>query len=334
MASNRERLNKMKEDIANIESQISTLQDTLSKHSSLDSTLHEYINRATTIEETLKSTSDSITQMEQSALSNSESINTSKVESDKIEKKIISSGKEIQGIYDLVFGEQDDTGERTGGLYSEINKQLEEISTTRLEHEKEYKDLHRKVESLLPGATSAGLAKTYSDQKSTYASPERLWSIVAVLAMVGITGFGFISLNEITEVTQPAEALAQVIIRLPLFMGVTWLALYASQNQSKNERLHQEYAHKESMARTLVGYKRMIESLPESPNLILNEFIGNAIRSVDFNPSSTLDKKHENNPPYTETIFDGLSRGVNGIQKGLKKQKEVTPKKKAESKEE
>ena len=62
------------------------------------------------------------------------------------------------------------------------------------------------------------------------------------------------------------------------------------------------------MARSLEGYKREIESLSDEKNLTLNGFMQNAVDSVAFNPSSTLDKNQDTKLPYIEEVKNYLRK--------------------------
>lgn len=310
MASNRDRLNQLKTAIAEVQTSLQSVETALSKYSDLDSSLQQYKENAIAAQASIETVSKSISDVELSVQTDAESVASSKVEAEKIEESINSSAKKIGEVYDSLFGELNPDGKRAGGLYSDIKSRLDEIDTTRSEQDIEYQKLYEKVESLLPGATSAGLAKAYADQKETYAKPELIWSIVTVIAMIGITALGYVTFLDAIEVTKVTEAIALLVIRLPIFVGATWLAIYAGRQQSQSGRLRQEYAHKETMARSLEGYKREIESLPDTDNPVLNKFMQNAVDSVAFNPSSTLDKKHENKPPYIDEVTNHLSKAA------------------------
>lgn len=337
MASNRERINQLKTEIASAQTQLKSVEETLSRYSDLDSSLEQYKERAAATQASIETISKSITEVEQSVQVDAESVSSVKVTAAKLEESIKSTAKNIDDVYNSLFGEKDSEGKRKGGLYADIKRRLEEIDTKRTEQDEDFQKLYEKVESLLPGATSAGLAKAYADQKATYAIPELIWSIVTVFAMVGITGLGYITFLDATEVTNVTEAFALLVIRLPIFVGVTWLAIYAGKQQSQSGRLRQEYAHKETMARSLEGYKREIELLSDTQNPVLNKFMQNAVDSVAFNPSSTLDKKHSSKPPYIDEISETLNGGIEKVTGTVKttlekvKKPEVTTKANAKS---
>ncbi|MDP3725911.1 MAG: hypothetical protein Q8R36_01805, partial [bacterium] len=75
--------------------------------------------------------------------------------------------EEFDSFYIKVFGEEKPDGSIAGGLKSEL-----ENYTTK------YINLFQKIESLLPGATSAGLAKVFEDKVADYAKSEKIWTIL------------------------------------------------------------------------------------------------------------------------------------------------------------
>lgn len=160
-----------------------------------------------------------------------------------------------------------------------------------------------KIEGLLPGATSAGLAKSYHDQKNSYKWPNIIWSAVFTLTMIGMV---YYAIKTVTDSTDIGNAFMNILSRAPFFIPTIWLALFASKQQSQNRRLEQEYAYKESLAKSYDGYKREIENLPESDekNEIMEKLVRTMIDTAGFNPSSTLEKQSHNDKP---PIFGNLS---------------------------
>ena len=65
--------------------------------------------------------------------------------------------------------------------------------------------------------------------------------------------------------------------RLPIYIPILWLALYASKRRSEYQRLQQEYAHKEAIAKSFDKYKKQIEDLdnedPELQKLLMQALI-------------------------------------------------------------
>lgn len=310
MSSNRERINSLTTELGSLKTQLTSIQTIVTKYSNLSEVFQQFETTLNTIKLSVDSIDSDIKETQESVDGNAEAVLLSKDQAEKNLAETEATAKKINAVYDVLFGEMDTANaKRTGGLYADIKSSIKETDERHSAQELAYNELYKKVESLLPGATSAGLAKAYADQKTTYTKPELIWSIVTVTAMLGITILGYITFLDANSVSGVAEAFALLITRLPIFLGVTWLAIYSGKQQSQSGRLRQEYAHKETMARSLEGYKREIEGLTDNnPESVLNKFMSNAVDSVAFNPSITLDKKHENKPPFVQSLINTFGR--------------------------
>ncbi len=92
--------------------------------------------------------------------------------------------------------------------------------------------------------------------------------------------------------------------RLPIVLPVIWLAIFASKRRSEAERLKQEYAHKEALAKSYQSFKLQIEELDgENKEPLLEKLLAVAIDTIATNASNTLDKKHGDNAPLIG-VFD------------------------------
>jgi hypothetical protein len=54
-----------------------------------------------------------------------------------------------------------------------------------------------------------------------------------------------------------------ILNKLPIYLPVVWLAYYSSKRRGEAQRLKQEYAHKESLAKSYMGYKDQLEELDD-----------------------------------------------------------------------
>lgn len=305
--NNRERINVLKQELNLIEDNIDNIKITLSNYSTLETKLINHTAKSEELNKSIQLIHTNVVNNETSIKNIAEEIKRGKINIDSILEKIQTNKSEIDSIYDTVFGIKNSKGVREGGLEDQIKERLDEINKQQKEQQDTYDKLTKKVQDLLPKATSAGLASAYADQKRTYETPEIIWAFVAGVAMIIITIFGYLNFNEAKEFKNVTEALSTLIARLPLFFGVTWLAIYAGKQQSQNKRLQQEYAHKETLARSLEGYKREIENLSgKKSEDIINLFMEKVVEVVAFNPSDTLDKNHENKPPYIKEALEKL----------------------------
>ena len=149
---------------------------------------------------------------------------------------------------------------------STTSKQTQSIIT---KHEADLADLKKKIdalrkttESLLPGATSAGLASAFRDQKSRFDRPQRNWIwafliAVGLLFLAGAVGLpGFWLAGGAKESPSWDNIFRHFVNRLPLVVPLAWIAIYAGRNYMLALRMQEEYAFKEAISASFEGYRR------------------------------------------------------------------------------
>lgn len=268
----------------------------------------KFIGTAKTEISTLKSELDDITELyndfvkkpSTAVLSKAEKLNETFEKVNEYSTEISEIETKIQEFQTKVFGKTAEDKESLKFKLNDLKNQHEELHG---EWEGKFETLSSKIEGLLPGATSAGLAKSYYDQKNSYKWPNIIWSAVFTLTMVGMVYYAIKTVNNSTDI---GNAFMNILSRAPFFIPTIWLALFASKQQSQNRRLEQEYAYKESLAKSYDGYKREIEKLPnsEEKNEIMEKLVRSMVDAAGFNPSSTLEKiSHNDKPPIFGTWF-------------------------------
>jgi len=152
-----------------------------------------------------------------------------------------------------------------------VNKSLD-LQTKVTEYEKslavlagEFSAMKDKVEGLLPGATSVGLASAFANQRKHYALEREKWANIMVL------GLGFLTLTVIViGVYLPSGAdtwgaiLRHFCQRLPYLIAPLWISGYAGHHHKLATRMEEEYAGKETISTSFEGYKREMSVDPES----------------------------------------------------------------------
>lgn len=179
-----------------------------------------------------------------------------------------------------------------------------DLKAKKKEWEERYTTLFNKIEGLLPGASSTGLASAYQEQRKTYNTPYWIWSGVFMVITGGMIAFAIYSLHDANDFL---DACTKIISRLPFFVPAIWLAVFASKQQSQNKRLQEEYIYKETLSKSYEAYKREIEKLPDSEEKtkILEKLLSTMVGMADYNPSQTLQMRHHNDrPPILSNIFN------------------------------
>jgi hypothetical protein len=236
--------------------------------------------------------------------------------------EVKSKLSDFKVFHTVVFGEKNEEGDFEGGLKSEISAREKHLEQFKKQQEVKYKTLNDEIESLLPGATSAGLASAYHDLKVSFDTPIRNYSklfygsisflmLVAFISVTQELGWFYIKFVDVTDLT---KLFSNILYKLPLIIPVLWLTLFASKRRSETLRLQQEYAHKEAIAKSYQNFKTQIDALGQSDPELMKKLLSSAIDAVSKNASDTLDKKHGDKTPVHEGV-DGLISSMEKVKR-------------------
>lgn len=191
--------------------------------------------------------------------------------------------------------------------YDSAIKNFETISNESLEktikkYGDNYESLRTRIEDLLPGATSAGLAAAYAEARNSHLKQIEFWRYVFFGAMATMVCAGIvlhqIGIYTLHQNMTANEILVQLLQIAPVEFPLIWLLLLANKNINQQTRLYEEYLHKWSVARTFDGMSRVAGDVSESEDgspssLLFLEFL----TACTLNPSSTLEKRHSADSP-------------------------------------
>ena len=195
-----------------------------------------------------------------------------------------------------------------------------------------YRALNDEINALLPNATSAGLSSAFYDMKKSFT--RSIWgytalfvSTIFMLVLVGVVSVETVAdgrtfhINDFSKIKSYEEFFVGFLQKLPFYSCLVWLAFFATKRRSECQRLQQEYAHKESLAKSYDKFKRQIDELNTEDKNILEELIRIAISAIGYNPSASLDDKHGDKMPTLEA----MQKALNQVSDQLKKLQEVVP---------
>lgn len=232
---------------------------------------------------------------------------------------------ELKNFYVRIFGKNGETEESSGSLKNQLDKRLKQLNETIEIHSKKYKEIEDEIESLIGGATTAGLATAYNELKKTFVTPIDKYTKLFYSSLIAIV---FLSISSLLadffifkiDFTSTEQLLNNLLYKLPFLLPLIWLTIFASKRRSENSRLHQEYAHKEAVAISYQSFKTQIKELKQADNEMLIKLMDTAILAIAFNASETLDGKHGDKMPM-EDIFSKALEKVEQLDFNLKKQK-------------
>ncbi len=227
---------------------------------------------------------------------------------------------ELQVFHEKIFGtkieEGERAGEREGGLKQEIDDLQNQLNEYKNEQQDIIKKLQERIEGLLPGATSAGLATAFRDLKLESEGAVKRYTYYFYCSLGGLFVaalfslfsefcyiFPFVNSCNITVSGDFFYLWGRSLLAKSLFIVPTlWFAIFTNKRRSEHQRLQQEYAHKESVSKSFEGYKREIEGLGLVDERLLVELLETAIKVIGYNASVTLAGKHGEGPPITEAV--------------------------------
>jgi len=193
--------------------------------------------------------------------------------------------------------------------------------------ELDLKSLMERVEGLLPGATSAGLASSFNKQKERFVAPQKQWLWTFVFCIAGLVLLAFpsflsaIGVNWFGHAPDPTwdATWRSLALRLPIVAPLVWLAIYAGRNYMISVRLEEDYAYKEAISTSFEGYRREMEEIAAgdgtnpTPITIL---CTNVLRAIAERPGRIYEGKHQDINLLTEA-YAALEKGTDISKKKL-----------------
>lgn len=186
------------------------------------------------------------------------------------------------------------------------------LAECRENHKSTYNEIKEQIESLLPGATAAGLSSAYNELKKEFQKPIKLSTGMFYASLIMILVFGLATTTqklslvpfvyEQIALSNTDTMLRNLIHNIPIMLPVIWLAIFSSKRRSEYQRLHQEYAHKEAIAKSYESFRKQISQLENDKHELTQELLSTAIEALKFNASTTLDKKHGDKLPLQEIV--------------------------------
>jgi len=226
-----------------------------------------------------------------------------KENAEKESKEILDLKNQISSYRDKLYGTEDENGNLIQGITHKIDDLQKQLAHNIEANEKKQKALLEKIEELLQGASTVALAKAFEEHKKEFEKPNKFWQntfIATLLLLMAFTvGAYFLSDKKMDEMWKITLG------NFPFIGAGIWLAIFASKQRSQNNRLQQEYAYKEDVAKLYYGLKNEIEQLDNSElGQRLNEsVIQILVDTVSYNPSKTLDNRsHEDKGPILEAL--------------------------------
>lgn len=218
-------------------------------------------------------------------------------------EKVATAETDIMSFHRYVHGDED---KKSVGFKQELADLKEALIEQARAQQEAFDTRYKQIEDLLPGATTVGMAAAYREQKNAARGPLWIWSGVFVVTMALMIWYTIAHFEPSATI---GGAFMRLLSHLPILAFSVWLGVFAGKKVSQYFRLQQEYGHKESMAKSYVGFSREVEKLPanERTDKLREAQLQNIVKMSAENPSETLDNgSHEEKPPMFERVLSIL----------------------------
>lgn len=212
--------------------------------------------------------------------------------------------------------------------FSKRNKELVGQGELLQHYIDQSKSLTEEVESLLPGAASAGLASSFKANADELNWSIRLWESMSVLALVGLAAYGLVygigSLDAVKEMVVAGNAdgavlntdqiltlLAMVLLKGLVAVPIVWLVLFAGHRGSKQKRVREDYRYKAAIAMAFQGFKNQFEDIDSDSDLPVHGLSKNVLKSLAAEPGRLYDTKYQEVTPVSAAA-DAIARATKG----------------------
>ena len=196
-----------------------------------------------------------------------------------------------------------------------VDKSLE-LQTKVAEYEKsldfltgEFSAMKDKVEGLLPGATSVGLASAFANQRKHYALERVKWANIMVLGLVFLTVTVIVVGAWLPSATDTWGAILRHLCqRFPYLVAPLWISAYAGHQHMLATRMEEEYASKETISTSFEGYKREMSADPDAAKALSKT----VLEIIARRPGLVYEGKHHDVTPLS-AVTDAVEKLVPAV---------------------
>ncbi len=209
-----------------------------------------------------------------------------------VKKQTDIRDKEIDAYRKSIF----DLEEKAIGLAQKFSQLFDESTLQRTDMSSQLEKLQLRAESLLPGATSAGLAAAFRSRKEAISRAKGRWIVGFVGSIVALSlAVGFIIYDSQTS-SGTTEWWKHLLERIPLTFPLVWAGWFFGRNYGHMMRLEEVYAFKEAISSSFEGYKQQMAEVSGSEGL--RQFCSEVIDIVAVSPLGVFERKSSDETPF------------------------------------
>lgn len=200
-------------------------------------------------------------------------------------------------------------------IQHETNTQLSNVNNLHVE----IAEIQGRIEAYLAGATTIGLAKSFTEAKMEASKSRKEWGqlfFYSILALVLISMSDLIPF--VKENTESVINIGGYIViktyKLFLAAPIIWVGWICAKQLSISARLQRLYEHKATISMAFQGYKEEMKELgPEASA----HFSKEAVDAISYNPERIYTKKGGEDGHPSESMFKNLTEKLTELVKRL-----------------
>jgi len=229
--------------------------------------------------------------------------------------------KKLERVYQDIVGQTVDGETTVKGLEEQLQDRKGQLDSLVEGFDSKFKGLFEQIEGLLPGATSAGLATAYNDLSVDAKKRAMRYSIAFFVGIFALTLSAAVTVTQsftlwplkwdLITIADAGEYLNKMLFKLPVVIPVLWFTLTVSKRRSEMQRLAEEYAHKEALAKSYEGFKKQIVELKKDGDPLLSELLEVILKAISVNSAKTLEGKHGEKMPIQEVVEETVKKVLN-----------------------
>ena len=157
---------------------------------------------------------------------------------------------DIKALLEAISTQENATKELLKVVSKNLEDKQNEFQNIISESNIEIADQHKRIEALIPGATSAKLATAFKERKDDVAKGGIGWIVLMVISALGLVAAGVVSW------ACPGNGFwASLPARAIVVVGLLLIEEFSRRNYNIKRRLSESYGYKEVMSRSFHGYK-------------------------------------------------------------------------------
>lgn len=345
-------INKINNDYSNVEEKISTIEE---KYCNIENTDEEFSQKILNIKKSFENCENflertveiksELEEMQQRLAGYETKVQT-------LHKRTIEKYGEMKDLYDEIFGyetEDKETGTiqhinglktELDGVYSELkvnfsnlNDEFESLKKEKFDEIDEYiskedkifSSLQNRIESLLPGAMSAGLSSAFNAKRRLEIKERKNSDIVfyisiGILLLISLIPFcisAYLFWGKGMKIEDVIMDMPRIVLAtLPLYLPALWVAYSSNRKSNLSKRLIEEYTHKEALSKTFEGLSKRIENLDddETSKELKVKLLYNIVSMCSENPGTLIKGYNKSDHPFMD-IIDKSVNLTNAIEK-------------------